>query len=492
MKNRKIKGMISLLLVSVMLTVWAVTALAAGSSTIALSSSSVKAGQTLTVTVTISGGGVDVGAVEANLKYDSSVLQFVSGDNANGGGGAVKLVGVASAAGQSSMRFTLTFKALKAGTSTLSLSVNSMLSFDVAEVACTGASATVTVTGSSTSRPPSQSSVDSSSREEGPPLEVVVDGQTLYMLRLLDGVELPDEFVLDQTEFDGEVVEVARGANRDMLLYYLTNETREKGGFYLLDAAADEFYPFVQVGVARTQYTLLRLPEGLKIPDGWYEQAFTLGGLEVGGYACTDKAYEGFYLIYAADLGGKTGFYLYDSVDATVQRYVVPTTATFQPIADPPEDDDDKGVLRRIINDQEIMLIVFGLAALLGGLIVVNLIYLLVRKSTRVSERKRRRQAKKLAAQAAPLNGVSAPVHSVEISSLDEAIAQAQAEQIQAGQAPETVPAQTEPVQAEQVFQTAPEGETQSQAASVPADETAPATPAPDAPDQDSGTPAAQ
>ena len=89
------------------------TALAASGS---VSSATVTEGNNVNVTVTFSGGGTSVGTVDAYVSYDSSVLQFVSGTNASGGGGSVHLVAVASNDSQSSFSFTLTFKALKAGT----------------------------------------------------------------------------------------------------------------------------------------------------------------------------------------------------------------------------------------------------------------------------------------------------------------------------------------------------------------------------------------
>lgn len=79
------------------------TALAASGS---VSSATVTEGNNVNVTVTFSGGGTSVGTVDAYVSYDSSVLQFVSGTNASGGGGSVHLVAVAS---NDSQRFLLLY-----------------------------------------------------------------------------------------------------------------------------------------------------------------------------------------------------------------------------------------------------------------------------------------------------------------------------------------------------------------------------------------------
>lgn len=135
--------LISLLLTALLLAALPLTVSAAATATIAFSSSSLKPGDTLTVTVTFSGD--TVGAVDASLSYDSAVLQFVSGDSASGGGGVLRIAAYASSE-SSSLRVALTFKALTAGSSTIQVTGSSVYAWDESLIGNPTAGATVRVT----------------------------------------------------------------------------------------------------------------------------------------------------------------------------------------------------------------------------------------------------------------------------------------------------------------------------------------------------------
>ncbi len=133
----------TLLLAALLLSTLPLIASAAATATIAFSSSSLKPGDTLTVTLTFSGD--TVGAVDASLSYDSAVLQFVSGDSASGGGGVLRIAAYASSEG-SSLRVALTFKALTAGSSTIQITGSSVYAWDESLIGNPTAGATVRVT----------------------------------------------------------------------------------------------------------------------------------------------------------------------------------------------------------------------------------------------------------------------------------------------------------------------------------------------------------
>lgn len=102
----------------------------AASGKITFSDPTVTVGDQVSVTVKIaSSDGTALGASDVRLQYDSSALEFVSGTNANGGAGSIRLVGAMEAQGQTTFSFTLKFKALKAGTS--AITVTSQEVYDV-------------------------------------------------------------------------------------------------------------------------------------------------------------------------------------------------------------------------------------------------------------------------------------------------------------------------------------------------------------------------
>ena len=121
----------------------------AASTSLAFSANSVTVGSTVTVTATFSGGDQTLGAVDAYLSYDPSVLQFVSGNSASGGSGSVSIVGFGDGSAKT-LSYAITFKAVGAGSSAISLGVNQLLSFGDGEggeavLSASGSSATLTV-----------------------------------------------------------------------------------------------------------------------------------------------------------------------------------------------------------------------------------------------------------------------------------------------------------------------------------------------------------
>ncbi len=140
--NRLFARLIAVLLGLCLLCGTAVTASADTNAVIAFSASSLAVGDTLTVTVTFSGSSV--GAVDAALSYDAAILQFISGNDASGGGGVVRLAGYATAEA-ASLRFVLTFKALKAGSSTVRIDSSTVYSWEEQLLGSPTAGATVSV-----------------------------------------------------------------------------------------------------------------------------------------------------------------------------------------------------------------------------------------------------------------------------------------------------------------------------------------------------------
>ena len=121
--NRKIRKLTAGLLAFAMLfAVFAARPMAAFAATgqITFSDPTATVGNQVTVSMRISSDSA-LGASDVMLNYDSSALEFVSGTNANGGAGSIRVVGSMEEANQTDFRFTLTFRALKAGTSSISV-----------------------------------------------------------------------------------------------------------------------------------------------------------------------------------------------------------------------------------------------------------------------------------------------------------------------------------------------------------------------------------
>lgn len=122
-------------LVNADVTVWA----ASGKTSVSVSASSVNIGDTVTVTGKASGASGEKVLATMTLSWDANVLQFVSCSTDSNGGGGSRMV--------NGDNFTITLKAISAGTSAVSLSATDGVLFDTVESldSMAGSSTSVTV-----------------------------------------------------------------------------------------------------------------------------------------------------------------------------------------------------------------------------------------------------------------------------------------------------------------------------------------------------------
>ena len=116
---------------------------------IAFSDPSAEAGSEVTVNMKITATGDEtINSSNVMLSYDASALQFIEGTGATGDAGSIRVAGEASGGNYSELAFTLKFKALKPGTTTIAVSTQEVYNRDgqLVNISQQGSSA-VTVTG---------------------------------------------------------------------------------------------------------------------------------------------------------------------------------------------------------------------------------------------------------------------------------------------------------------------------------------------------------
>ncbi len=445
---KQMKKITSICLILFMLLAVAPSALAA-STVVSTSRSSMTVGQSVTATVTFSG---TMAAVQFRVNYSASVLRYESYSSSadltvNASSGVItSAVMTADGTNASTISCSFTFTAIGAGSSTIGVYVNDCIDEEGNLVSCSDGSATVTVTASTTSSRPHSSAQSSASSSQPPvqadPIAVVVNGEDKHVVRSLTGIELPEEFEIAEDEFAGEIVDVARGINQDILLMYLTDPDGTNGGFYRFDRTANAFYPFLRIIINVARYTVMERPETVNIPTGWTATTVTFGNQNIPAYQSEEPAYEGLYLVYAANGQGEVNFYLFDIEDGTMQRYVQPEG--YAPITNPngPISANPKGnFFERLLSDRPIfvtMCVAWALVVLIAG---AWLVFHFARVHAKVSDRKRRNNEEKItkklekrAARAAQKNKVAQ--QKPEIGSLDEETAE---EPIEPAEEPETL-----------------------------------------------------
>lgn len=405
---KKIKIISILIAILIIITLMPLNALAASAS-VSASSTSVKVGDTVTINVTFS--GKNIGVVDASFSYNSSVLQYVSGENTSNG----KIILYASGSGKSSLSTSIKFKAVGSGSTTFSVSSSQIYDFDENSLGSASGSVKVTVkaTSNPTSKPtskptnkpvkttkpskdstsPNETSSASPSQSQPGGLSVNANGNDLTIVTDLGEVNLPDGAERSSIDYNGSKVDCATKYGLDML--YLTDLEGENAAFYVYKDG--KFSPYVEINQAGS-HIILPLPSSEKLPDGLNTAQITIDNSTFKGWV--DDANN--YIVYAVDSDGKKGFYKYDYSERRLIKYIAANTsdasASLSPSPSKSKDDVDsikvstdtdstpKNIIEKISSDMMF-------AAIMGVLLILCIVMLIVFICTLAKKRKQKNDA---------------------------------------------------------------------------------------------------
>ncbi|MBQ7045078.1 MAG: cadherin-like beta sandwich domain-containing protein [Clostridia bacterium] len=456
--KKLLKSVISVCIVIALLSAtFAITAFAADTSVIKLSSSKVNVGDTVKVTVSFN-SEYEVVTSQATLSYDSSVLKFVSStDKYSGGSGTLKFAHVGN-------EQTFEFKAIKAGNCTLK-TYDCMVSDGNAEYTVSGTSTTLSVVdktlssnanlksltvsagsltpafsknvttynitigpdvktltvgakpedsdakvdveGSKTMKTgentrvvvvtapngttkrytlnitklekESVSSNNTSSSTEQPVIkpELAVDGEMLYVADVDKDTKV-EGFTLGDYTFKGTVVKALINEQSGITLLNLIDINNFTRGLFVYDATTDTAQKFEFVINQANMYILVDKPESIALPLGFKESVAQIDGAETVVYI-TESNQE-IYLVYAKFGDSEPDFYLYDTVEKTLQRYFGGLTTT-QTQAPTQSAQDDKNAIDQILENKNYRFILIGFALVIGIVVLILIIVILVKSS---------------------------------------------------------------------------------------------------------------
>lgn len=203
-------------------------------------------------------------------------------------------------------------------------------------------------------------------------LQVEVDGKELTVADTQPDVALPDGFVWDSADFGGMQVAAAKNEKSGLTLLYLRDPETAQGALYLYDAENKSFAPFRPLTVAGGVYTLLDIPADMAAPAGTVAGEVTIGEQTVPAWLYEDTAQADFSVVYATAPDGRTGLYVYDSTDGSMQRYRAMTLP-----ADTAPEQPTGNALTRFFTAYRTP-ILLGAAVLAGAALLVVAIVLLV------------------------------------------------------------------------------------------------------------------
>ena len=197
-----------------------------------------------------------------------------------------------------------------------------------------------------------------------------INGTEWTMVNDIPEDVVPEGFEHSKTVIDGLEYNTLHGTFGDITLVYLQSESGN--GLFVYDAAQNVAYEFVRIN-SESHFIVVLLPKVDDVPEGYNEVSLSIEGKGVAtAYQTkaekTDDKTKDFYLVYAINDNGESGWYTYDSVDGTYMRTELSTPTVAQE-----ENDTTKSELVPGIANKYLVL-----AAILVLVIIILLLLLIV------------------------------------------------------------------------------------------------------------------
>lgn len=197
-----------------------------------------------------------------------------------------------------------------------------------------------------------------------------INGTEWTMVNDIPEDVVPEGFEHSKTVIDGLEYNTLHGTFGDITLVYLQSESGNR--LFVYDAAQNAAYEYVRIN-SESHFIVVLLPKVDDVPEEYNEVSLSIEGKGVAtAYQTkaekTDDQTKDFYLVYAINDNGESGWYTYDSVDGTYMRTELGTPTVAQE-----ENDTTKSELVPGIANKYLVL-----AAILVLVIVILLLLLIV------------------------------------------------------------------------------------------------------------------
>lgn len=300
---------------------------------IAFSDPSVIEGNEVTVVLKISSlEGGNLGNANLMLKYDNSYLEFISGNNAEGGAGAIKIS--AGEDGKQEWVYNLRFKALKAGETNIEVSSDEI--YDVngksATISKKGSSKVTIAAGASTSTNANLSSLSVSEGALEPEFNPDTTEYTMNVGADINSVNI--SAVAAEANSSVEISgneNLVEGENKvNINVKAADGSTSKSYTITVMKAVTSESQAsteseteksLAEITVSSKTIHVIDLDSDVKIPENMVENSIEVNGVKVKGWIDKSDGGQNFVLVYGQNSEGEKGFYVYDLKEKTIQRY---------------------------------------------------------------------------------------------------------------------------------------------------------------------------
>lgn len=201
-----------------------------------------------------------------------------------------------------------------------------------------------------------------------------INGTEWTMVNDIPEDVVPEGFEHSKTVIDGLEYNTLHGTFGDITLVYLQSESGN--GLFVYDAAQNAAYEYVRIN-SESHFIVVLLPKVDDVPEGYNEVSLSIEGKGVATAYQTkaekkDDQTKDFYLVYAMNDNGESGWYTYDSVDGTYMRTEFSTPTVAQEENDAVKSELVPGIANKYLVLAAILILVIIILALLLLVVVVK------------------------------------------------------------------------------------------------------------------------
>ena len=210
---------------------------------------------------------------------------------------------------------------------------------------------------------------------------------------------LPEGCLRVEYIYKGNYIEAAYFEEGELMLLYASNQDGSNGDFYVYYSGSNEFFGFVPIRSSNGLVVFpVQYPTGIPIPSYFVEASVELNGKVVAGYLVSESAFldeqeytdmeieeeeasyvlpefTDYFLFFGICSNGNKGWYLYDTVENTCQRYLDLTTGMDEKVFD-----EESYVVYKKKSQQRMIMICVLLFLLIVSLIVLLNQFLKIRE----------------------------------------------------------------------------------------------------------------
>lgn len=201
-----------------------------------------------------------------------------------------------------------------------------------------------------------------------------INGTEWTMINDIPEDVVPEGFEHSKTVIDGLEYNTLHGTFGDITLVYLQSESGN--GLFVYDAAQNTAYEFVRIN-SESHFIVVLLPKVDDVPEGYNEISLSIEGKGVATAYQTkgekrDDQTKDFYLVYAMNDNGESGWYTYDSVDGTYMRTKLSTPTVAQEENDTTKSELVPGIANKYLVLAAILVLIIIILALLLLVVIVK------------------------------------------------------------------------------------------------------------------------